>query len=167
MKYTKIKNVKSPLRANRTDAGIDFFVPDVEQMREQLVELNKNYSVTIGETDSKIYVFPHSRVLIPSGLKVVVPGGFAMIGFNKSGIATKHGLTLGACVVDADFRGEVLINLINTTDGVVIIEGGTKIAQFVVLPVDLRVPEELTEWEYDTYKTTNRGEGGFGSTGTV
>lgn len=80
IKFSKTKNVKSPTRGTSQSAGIDFFIPD---------DWNDGLS---------LYMNPNSSVLIPSGIKVNVPEGYALIAFNKSGIATKKNLQVGACV---------------------------------------------------------------------
>lgn len=79
MKFSKVREVKSPCRAHDTDAGIDFFIP------EDFVSTK----MKVGDS-----------VLIPSGIKVNVPKGYMLTAFNKSGVATKKGLSVGACVVD-------------------------------------------------------------------
>ena len=145
MKYTKTKDVKSPVRANPTDAGIDFFVP------------NDFGAVTLE---------PGQDILIDSGIKVIVPEGYALIFKEKSGIATKRKLTIGASVVDSDYRGNVHFHLFNNGTELQMIEAGDKITQGLVVPISLCQAEEISEEEYATYCNTARGEGGFGSTGT-
>ena len=144
MKIAKIRDVKTPTRANSTDAGIDFFIP----------------------TDYKGgRLFPGQSCLIPSGIKVDVPKGYALIAFNKSGIATKKGLHVGACVVDHGYQGEVHINLTNVGSEDRTLEAGDKIVQFVLLPLGDSIVE-LVE-ENNLYESaSDRGEGGFGSSGT-
>jgi len=144
MKIAKIRDVKTPTRANSTDAGIDFFIP----------------------TDYKGgRLFPGQSCLIPSGIKVDVPEGYALIAFNKSGVATKKGLHVGACVVDCGYQGELHLNLTNVSAEDQSIYPGDKIVQFVLLPLgDSTV--ELVE-ENNLYESvSDRGEGGFGSSGT-
>jgi len=145
MKITKIKDVKTPTRANTTDAGVDFFIPN-------------DYN---GKTD----LSPGESCFIPSGIKVNVPEGYALIAFNKSGVATKKGLHVGACVVDCGYQGELHINLTNVSAEYQTIAAGDKIVQFVLLPLgDPAI--ELVE-ENNLYESVStRGEGGFGSSGT-
>lgn len=138
MNFSKVRNVKTPNRAHRLDAGIDFFVPE----------------------DYAARVNPGESVNIPSGIKVEVPSGFALVAFNKSGIASKKQLLAGACVVDAGYTGEVHLNLLNVGNQSVDIEPGQKILQFMLLPV---LPCTLVE--VDEISGGERGEGGFGSTG--
>ena len=146
MKFTKIRDVKTPTRANNTDAGIDFFIPN-----------DLGYD--------KTELSPGESCFIPSGVKVNVPEGFALIAFNKSGIAVKKGLHVGACVVDCGYQGEMHINLTNVSAEDQTIYAGDKIVQFVLLPLASPYIEEVPENELYS-EESNRGEGGFGSTGT-
>lgn len=150
MKFTKIRDVKSPQRANSTDAGIDFFIPndwdDTDLMHEHKTLL------------------PGQSVLIPSGIKVNVPEGFALVAFNKSGVATKKGLQVGACVVDCGYQGEVHVHLTNVGGVTCHIEPGAKIVQFLLLPLGSPEIHEVTE-DLLYAETSTRGEGGFGSSG--
>lgn len=143
--YTKTTQVKSPARAHRTDAGIDFFVPD-----------------NFGEVVLK----PGEDVLIDAGIKVVVPEGYALIFKEKSGVATKRKLTAGASVVDSDYRGVVHFHLFNNGLEDQTISAGEKIIQGIIVPISLCDTVEIDESEYSKLETA-RGEGGFGSTGTV
>jgi len=167
MKYTKIRNVKSPTRANATDAGIDFFVPEwSEEFKNSVIEKNVSNGIGFDITLQTIIVPPQHGVLIPAGVKVKVPEGFALIAFNKSGIATKQQLLAGACVVDEDYRGEVHINVINTGKRTINIAAGSKLMQFLLIEVNNEMPEEISNEEYSMFENTSRGAGGFGSTGT-
>ena len=141
MKIAKTRNVKTPQRGTSLSAGIDFFVP------EEFVFGN---------------LFPNKAVKIPSGIKVEIPKGHVLIGFNKSGIALK-GLQIGACVIDEDYQGEIHLHLFNVSHEPILIEPGMKIAQFILLPVNYNDIELVKE--KDIHKVeTERGSGGFGST---
>lgn len=141
--FVKTRDVKSPVRGHETDAGIDFFVPD-------------DYD--------KIVLKPNEDILIDSGIKVIVPEGHALIFKEKSGVAVKKKLTIGAAVVDSDYRGVVHFHLFNNGNDEVDINPGDKIIQGLVIPIALIPPVEVSEVFYDRH-TTERGEGGFGSTG--
>ena len=145
MKICKIRKVKTPTRGTEGSAGIDFYVPD-------------NYPADIG------LIEPGQKVFIPSGIKANVPDGFALIAFNKSGVALKKGLMVGACVVDSDYQGEIHIHLVNTSNTPVAIEAGEKLVQFLLIPVDHCNVETVGESELFSEKS-QRGAGGFGSTG--
>lgn len=148
LKFIKTKDVKTPVRANETDAGIDFFIPnDFKEM----------------------YLYPGEDVLIDSGIKVIVPKGYALIFKEKSGVSVKKKLTVGASVVDSDYRGVVHFHLFNNgreakAEHITKISPGDKIIQGLVMPVLLCELEEISDEEYYSYNT-ERGEGGFGSTG--
>lgn len=138
---------KIPVRAHETDAGMDFFAPlDMERTE----------------------VKPQHDIKIHTGIRVAIPRGWAMLGVNKSGVATKKRLTLGAKLIDADYRGELIIHLVNIGSESTWIEPGEKIAQFVLLEVGTHMILEFSEEDYmRIYANTERGEGGFGSTGTI
>ena len=105
--------------------------------------------------------------MIPSGLKFNIPDGYAVIAFNKSGIAAKRGLLVGSQVCDQNYQGEVHINLHNASKRKQTIKAGDKIVQFLVLPINYCELEESGSVEelYKDIGNSDRGEGGFGSTG--
>lgn len=142
IEFAKIRDVKNPLRANDNDAGIDFFVPN------DFLETKLNF----GED-----------ILIPSGIRVILPKNTCMIAHNKSGVATKLGLICGADLIDEGYRGEVHFHLIKATKvpEEVIIKPGMKIIQFVITMPLYYYTKEIEFVSTDT----KRGEGGFGSTG--
>lgn len=103
------------------------------------------------------------RALIPTGLAIALPAGFEAQIRPRSGLAVKHGVTVlnSPGTIDADYRGEVKVILINHGSEPVTIKRGMRIAQMVIEKhehIEWRVVESLDE--------TERGEGGFGSTGT-
>ena len=102
------------------------------------------------------------RKLIPTGLKMELPQGYEAQVRPRSGMSIKHGITLVNCVgtIDEDYRGELCIPVINLSTEEFTIHNGDRIAQMIISPVtkaEIEVAEELTD--------TQRGEGGFGSTG--
>lgn len=143
MKFAKIRDVKSPCRGHNNDAGIDFFVPN-------------DFEASA--------LAPHESINIPSGIKVSIPAGHALIAFNKSGVAVKKGLDVGASVIDESYQGELHLHLTNTTNKYISIAPGEKIVQFILLPINYEMPEEVSEDSLFEEKS-ERGEGGFGSTG--
>jgi dUTP pyrophosphatase len=105
---------------------------------------------------------PGDRVLVPCGFSVALPDGYEAQIRPRSGLAVKHGLTVlnAPGTVDADYRGEVMVALVNLGREPVVIERGMRIAQMLVAPVP------RVEWvEMDQLPPTDRGEGGFGHTG--
>lgn len=114
--------------------------------------------------DSEIVLKPLERVLIPTGLKIELEHGYEAQIRPRSGLSIKYGITLINCVgtIDEDYRGEVCIPLVNLSNESYTIKPDERIAQMVICKVeqaDIEVAVELSE--------TERGEGGFGSTGKV
>lgn len=113
--------------------------------------------------ESPILLQPGEIRLIPCGFCMAVPVGYEAQVRPRSGLATKHGLGMPNApgTIDADYRGEVCVPLINFGQSPFTIERGTRIAQMLILPVP---PVELVE--VDELDQTPRGTGGFGHTGT-
>ena len=109
-----------------------------------------------------IVIPPHKTVMIHTGLAMELPEGYCGLIFARSGIATKRGLAPAnkVGVVDSDYRGEFMVALHNHSDESATVAGGERIAQLVIMPY-LRA--EFTE--SDSLTDTDRGAGGFGSTG--
>lgn len=105
---------------------------------------------------------PGERKLIPTGLKIAVPIGFEAQVRPRSGLAIKQGITMlnSPGTIDSDYRGEVMVIAINHGHETVRFNHGDRIAQLVVAPV-----VQVTIREVDALDATDRGEGGFGSTG--
>lgn len=113
--------------------------------------------------DEAVTIAPHSRALIPSGIAIEMQSeGFAAFIFARSGLASKKGVCLANSVgvVDSDYRGEIKVALLNTSDTDYTVEPFERIAQLVIMPV-----EAAQFIESDKLSDTERGEGGFGSTG--
>lgn len=112
--------------------------------------------------DEPITLKSLERRLIPTGLKMEIPHGYEAQVRPRSGMSIKHGITLVNCVgtIDEDYRGELCVPVINLSTEEFTIHNGDRIAQMIIAPVtraNIEVVSELSE--------TNRGEGGFGSTG--
>ena len=159
MKISKVRKVKTPERGTAKSAGIDFFVPN---------------------DFIKKVIPPQSDILIPSGIKANIPEGYMLMAADKSGVVTSRMaalragrkpkaeafdtvVILGAKIVDEDYQGEIHIHLVNTGHAPVIIKPGMKIAQFILVPVSYENVEVVPETELFS-ETTERGDGGFGST---
>lgn len=109
-----------------------------------------------------IVLKPMERVLIPTGLFIELPIGFEAQVRPRSGLAFKHGITLlnSPGTIDADYRGEIKVLLVNLGTEHFTIENGERIAQMVI------AKHETAQWEQVTeLSSTNRGAGGYGSTG--
>lgn len=176
IQFTKIRDVKSPNRANLNDAGMDFYIPNYSE--EFLNDLktkniaNKLQYILDGEDgENSNYTL---RIIIPAGEQINIPSGIKvnildkntyLEANNKSGIASKYHLVVGASVVDADYQGEVHLNLINTGNTDIEVFSGMKIVQFIhkyYIHTDL---EEISVNEYNNLKVSDRGNGAFSSSG--
>ena len=135
---------KLPVRAYESDAGMDlFFCPEDNALKS---------------------IKPRESALMSTGLKIEVPEGYMLEIKNKSGIASKRSLVVGACVVDSGYDGEIFVNLHNIGGLTEDVEPGQKIAQAVMVPIVYPEIEEIKE--DNVYGAeTSRGSGALGSTG--
>ena len=114
--------------------------------------------------EESVTLKPLERALIPTGIAISLPSEkYGAFLFARSGLASKHGITLANCVgvVDSDYTGEIKVALVNLSNNEYTIENGERIAQMVIMEVNkanFTVTDELTK--------TERGSGGFGSTGS-
>jgi len=115
--------------------------------------------------DSTIVVEPLKRVLVPTGLHFQIPIGFELQVRPRSGLALKNGITVlnTPGTVDSGYRGEVMVILFNTGEEPFTIKNGDRIAQGVISPVQTRKTTKFAR--VNTLDTSDRGAGGFGSTG--
>ena len=148
LEYVRVReSVRPPERANPSDAGLDvFYNPD-----------------DIGTVNLKT----GENAVLPTGVRFGVPHGFMLQVMNRSSMAAKRGLVVGAHCVDSGYDGEVFIDLHNIGNETQQINPGDKIAQVVLVPVvPFRALETNTGNLYDWYPITisNRGEGALGST---
>lgn len=170
--FTRIREVKAPCKAHPTDAGIDFFVPDLKAWTDEYKSMINSYSKNPAEQDlvfigvNGVEVAPGAHVAIPSGIKTIIPPGLAMMMVNKSGVATKLKLDHSACLIDSEYRDELIFCFFNNNQERIVIEPGMKITQGLIVPViNLEIQEVLNRVYEDMGKETDRG-GGFGSSGT-
>ena len=113
-------------------------------------------------TDKQIKILPGKSEIIPTGLAVAIPKNFEIQIRPRSGLAAKNQISVlnTPGTIDADYRGELKVILINLSDKVFVVEKGLRIAQMVLSPVIKAKLKEVAELE-----NTERGSGGFGSTG--
>lgn len=144
VKYSRIPTAKgkvtdAPQRATEGSAGLD-------------LRANIDEPVELGPGEIK---------LIATGIAAEVPVGYAAFIFARSGLGIRHGVTManGVGVVDSDYRGEIGVGLINLSNKVYIVNPGDRIAQVVIMPVAAAMFVE------GDIGSTDRGMGGFGSTG--
>ena len=152
IKVYKIRpGAKLPTRAYKTDAGMDlYYCPNGDK---KLYDCTKSYHIP-----------PRVSRVIPTGIKVEIPYGHMLEVKNKSGIASKRQLLVGACVIDHGYDGEVYVNLHNIGTETQVIRPGEKLAQAVLVPVVYCNVEEV-ETDESLHYYSDRGLGGFGSTG--
>lgn len=107
---------------------------------------------------------PMERLLVPTGVRVALPEGFEAQVRPRSGLSSRYGITVinAPGTIDADYRGEIMVPLVNLSTETFVIEPGMRIAQMVVAPV-----ARATFVEADHLPATERGSGGFGSTGSL
>lgn len=142
LKIKKVKeNAKIPTRGTDGAAGFDLYACIDEPL-------------TLNQGDT---------AFIPTGIAIAVPNGYAAFIHSRSGLSVKHGICLlnSVGVVDSDYRGEVCVGVIKATKESYTIEPNERIAQMVIKPVEIP-----TLVETDELDETDRGIGGFGSTGT-
>ena len=143
-------NVHAPTRSNPSDAGLDLrFSPDDASIRALRIE-------------------PGESKLLPTGLRFAIPHGYMLEIKNRSGMAAKRQLLVGACVVDSGYDGEVFVNLHNIGQHWQNIEPGDKIAQAVVVPVvhaRFVASDDPNIYDWHPITISNRGDGALGSTG--
>jgi dUTP pyrophosphatase len=115
-----------------------------------------------GDNDDVIQIAPHSTIKIPTGIAMAIPNGYFGAVYARSGLATKKGLRPSNCVgiLDADYRGNVIVALHNDTDELMEVNPHERIAQLVIQKFEPIVFNEVEELD-----DTERGVGGFGSTG--
>lgn len=132
----------------------DWKLPAYQTPGAAAVDLrNAGPDVTLGSLE---------RTLVPTGLRVAIPAGYEGQVRPRSGLASRHGLTLPNTpgTIDSDYRGEILVPMVNLDPAPSTIAHGERIAQLLVAPV------ARLEWEsVDALPATERGTGGFGSTG--
>lgn len=141
VRIKKLNNLaKIPTRGSKFSAGYDLYAA----------------------TDKDIQIPPHSTVKIGTGLAMELPVGWFGAIFARSGIATKRGLRPANCVgvCDADYRNEYIVAIHNDSNETMTIQSGERIAQLVLLPY-----QDIDFKEFDELNNTDRGMGGFGSTG--
>jgi dUTP pyrophosphatase len=112
--------------------------------------------------DQPIAITPGERALVPTGIAVALPPGFEAQVRPRSGLAMRNGVTVlnSPGTIDADYRGEIKVILINLGQESFVVEPKARIAQFIVAPVT-----RILWTPVETLPETVRGEGGFGSTG--
>ncbi len=130
-------DAKVPVRAHHDDAGLDLYANEACALQ------------------------PGERRTVKTGIALAIPTGYVGLIWDKSGVSSKGGVKVMGGVIDASYRGEVGVIVVNLSQEPYVIEKGAKISQLLVQKVELPEVCEVTELD-----DTIRGEGGFGSTGT-
>lgn len=177
LKFTKIRGVKSPTRATPGSAGFDLYVPyDLTR-----IDMNKTMEITKcnirvdtsleNGNVTNIVVPPGDSCVVPTGIKVNVPDGYVLKIENRSSVAARKGLLVGACIVDSDYTGEILVNFHNPTNKdssvakMAVLCPGDKMCQAVLYPIETpELVEVQTSVELFKDKEPGRADGAFGST---
>lgn len=138
----KIKKLSTdailPKYAHPNDAGMDFYANETTVLQ------------------------PNERKLISTGISMAIPEGYVGLLWDKSGIASKYGIKTMAGVIDSGYRGEIKILVHNLSNTSYTFEKGKKVAQMLIQPIEQKKLVEVEDLE-----DTNRGKGGFGSTGLI
>ena len=149
LEYKRLRpNARPPERANPSDAGLDVYYSPADPIT------------------SVLRIPPGTGAVLHTGLKFGVPHGYMLEVKNRSSVAAKRSLLVGACVIDSGYDGEVFINLNNVGTETQFVSPGEKIAQLVLVPVVHFRAIETNAGLYDWYPITisNRGDGALGST---
>jgi dUTP pyrophosphatase len=146
------------VRVTRLPHGADLPLPEYQSALASGLDL-----LAAVPADAPIELAPGARALVPTGIAIALPAGFEGQVRPRSGLAARHGVTVlnTPGTVDADYRGELQVILVNLGAGPFIVSRGMRIAQLVVAPV-----QRIKLVEVDALDTTVRAQGGFGSTGT-
>lgn len=133
------EHARLPARAHPGDAGLDLVAAEGRELA------------------------PGARAAVPTGIAVAIPGGYAGLVVPRSGLARRQGVTVANApgLIDAGYRGELMVLLVNLGDAPHRIAPGDRVAQLVVVPVALCEVREVDELP----PSDGRGDGGFGSTG--
>ena len=134
------KDLELPTYATDLSAGVDLMAANGEALE----------------------LLPGERTLVPTGIRIALPEGYEAQVRPRSGLALRHGITVlnAPGTIDADYRGEVAVLLVNLGEAAFTVERGMRIAQLVVAPL-----ARVAWQEVPALPTSERGEGGFGSTG--
>lgn len=131
------EDAKVPTKAHSSDAGWDIYASGLAQP-----------------------VHSHKRRLISTDISIAIPDGYCGLIWPRSGLSVKNGIDVLAGVIDSGYRGEIKVCLLNTSDQIVHIHPGDRIAQLIIQKV-----EDVEFLEVESLDDTDRGEGGFGSSG--
>lgn len=162
-------DVKMPVYGTKFSAGIDCYLPNYTEEQEKEIEVRTSIDcsgeckkkASICPSKKRIYINPHEIVKFPLGIRCAFDDKYVLMAKNRSGLSLR-GLTKLAQVVDSDYRGQLFVSFVNCLNEAVYVHPGDRIIQFVLLPY---IHAEICEGIPKRYENTDRGTGGFGSTG--
>lgn len=170
LNFKKLDNkAVTPTRGSDYAAGLDLYARiehntvTAEQPAQYVLTCIEGFDDIVANNMNATEIPPAKTAKIGTGIAVEIPKGYFGAIFARSGLATKQGLRPANAVgvVDADYRGEIVVALHNDSDKTRVIHDGDRIAQLVIIPY-----LELSLNEVEELSDTVRGSGGFGSTGT-
>jgi dUTP pyrophosphatase len=146
------------VRVQRLPHGADLPLPSYQSVHAAGLDL-----IAAVPADAPLTLAPGARALVPTGIAIALPDGHEAQVRPRSGLAARHGLTVlnAPGTIDADYRGEVQVLLVNLGNEPVGVTRGMRIAQLVIAPVSRAQLREMPSLD-----ATERGKGGFGSTGS-
>ena len=146
------------VRVTRLPHGADLPLPEYQSALAAGLDL-----LAAVPADAPLELAPGARALVPTGIAIALPPGFEAQVRPRSGLAARHGITVlnTPGTVDADYRGELQVILVNLGAEPFVVSRGMRIAQLIVAPV-----QRIKLVEVDALDSTVRAQGGFGSTGT-
>jgi dUTP pyrophosphatase len=147
------------VRIMRLPHGADLPLPEYQSALAAGLDL-----VAAVPTDAPVQIAPNNRALIPTGIALALPPGTEGQVRPRSGLAARHGVTVlnSPGTIDADYRGELQVILVNISSETFVIQRGMRIAQLVIAPIlHAKLVESVS------LEATKRAAGGFGSTGTA
>lgn len=163
-RYIKCRDVKNPIRWFETSSWIDFFIPNDLTAVKLTPQISWSFMMRMFDNDWHILLAPWEWLLIPSWIKTIIKSWYDLVFENKSWISTKQWLIIWAKVVDSEYRWEIHLYLINTSNTFTYIKLWQKVAQWILRKVELYNPKEISDEEFKKNEETERWEWGFGST---
>lgn len=162
--YEPYDDIEVPAYATVGSAGCDLKIHNFKEVFTSTTSPNQNASSKLPFDASEIYLLPHSRLLVGCGFAVALPPGYVMDVRSRGGYTLKRGLIVANSpgTVDCDYRGEICVILLNTSEFAIKVRRYDKIAQGIILQYDVAIFRVV-----NSLSTTVRGEGAFGSTDKV
>lgn len=158
----KIKRLSNtailPTYGTKDSAGMDLYL----DLQSSPTFWNGNPRFSTDENQNDVYLLPQDVAMLSTGVSISIPDGYVGLIYARSGLASKSGVRPrnAVGVVDSDYRGAVMVPLVNDSEDSIVINQGERIAQMIITPY-----EQANLIEVDELDSTDRGSGGFGSTG--